>query len=96
MATGALPRAKTAGNLDADFHHAEGALGFVVGKGQFPRPQEGQNVALIALQPVPEVLFLGLLEAFGRELLRGPRVGLAAGASELPIALLPPRVVRFI
>src|ERR1039458_3600683 len=80
VTAGALQGAKTAGNLHSDFHHAEGPFGFVVGKGQSPIPQEGQNAILAARQPIQQVLFFGLLRALFSRLLRSERVGLAASA----------------
>lgn len=41
VAARALEGSKAAGDFDADLHHAEGALGFVVGEGQFQSPEEG-------------------------------------------------------
>src|SRR5919109_4545397 len=52
VATGADQRAEAAGNLHPYFHHPQGALPFVVGKGQLPLGQEGQDALIVAFQSI--------------------------------------------
>src|ERR1035437_1313432 len=52
VTTSAFQSAKAAGNFHPNFHHAEVALGLVVGKGQCEVPQECQNAFIAAFEPI--------------------------------------------
>lgn len=74
MPSSAFQGAKAAGDLDARFHEAEIALGFIVGKGQFPSPQESQDQIVVSFETIQKVLLFGLLAMLARFLLRAERV----------------------
>ena len=93
VATSAVEGAKTAGDFDADLHHAESPFGFVVGKGQLQCPQESQNGLFVAFQTIQQVLSFGLFAAFAGPLLRREGIGLAARPQEAPVLLLPAAIL---
>ena len=95
VATSAFERAKAAGDLDPDFHHAEGPFGFIVGEGQVRLPQEGEDAILVTIQAIQQVLCLGLFEAFPGSLLGRDGVGPAACPQDIPVLPLPAAKLLF-
>ena len=93
VATSAVEGAKTAGDFDANLHHAESPFGFIVRKGQLQCPQEGKNGLFVALQTIQQVLSFGLLAAFHGPLLRREGIGPAARPQDAPVLLLPAAIL---